>query len=146
MHLGCRLRASWTCPIPCAHPLFQIPLRAPDWTNQNHHDGLSGCAHQCPNRPLRASVSEIILGFIRLQITKIQHWDPNFDFYYGGFTTEDDTEPLTTLGFRLHEEWFRSIVYPLIDKGCKWNPLGVVTPVVQNPSRHLQLDHRFFWS
>ena len=33
-------------------------------------NGLSGCTHWCPKRPLRASVSEMTLACIRLKVTK----------------------------------------------------------------------------
>ena len=41
------------------------------------HNGLPGCAHRCPKRPLRASVSEMTPACIRFQVIKNQHLDPN---------------------------------------------------------------------
>jgi len=76
-------------------------------------NGLSGCTHRCQKWPLHASFSAMTLAWIRFQVTKTQHLDPNirnFVFHYRGFTTEDGPDR-----FRLHEEWFGSIVYPLID-------------------------------
>jgi len=49
---------------------------------------LPSCAHECPKRPLCTSVSEITLACIRFHVTKNQCLDPNFNFYYLGFTTE----------------------------------------------------------
>jgi len=51
-------------------------------------NGISGCAHKFTGRPLRASVSEMTLCIL-FQVTKNQHLDPNFGFYYHIFTTED---------------------------------------------------------
>jgi len=81
--LGCRLRASGVCSVPCAHPLPQKSVAC------IRHNGLYGYAHRCPKGPLRASDSEMTFACIRFQVTTNQHLDPNFGFYYQIFTTDN---------------------------------------------------------
>ena len=108
--------------VGCVHPGFATYLariRSQKSVACIRQNGLSGCAHWCPKRPLRASVSEMTLACIHFQVTKNQHSDlniVNFGFTTG-FLQQRMALTATSLGFRLHKECFRSIVYPLIRRG-----------------------------
>jgi len=122
VHPGCRLRVSGICPIPCAHPLPESPLRASVKMAilvariDAHKDP---CVHLFQKWPLRASVFKSL---------KTNIWNPNL-----GFTTGVLQKRMAPLGFRLHEEWFRSIVYPLVDKSWIIEPYGCRKNTVVRP-------------